>query len=54
MLKKLKVEIFCDSELDELQEKVNEFLYNLHPDDVKDIKMSSSDGTFDVMIIYKE
>lgn len=54
MQKKLKVEFFCDSELEEVQEQVNEFLNDLHPDDVKDIKMSSSDGTFDVMIIYAE
>ncbi|MEC0204173.1 sporulation protein Cse60 [Paenibacillus lautus] len=54
MLKTLKVELFSDSNLDDLQDQVNEFLYNIHPDDVKDIKLSSADGTHDILVIYKE
>ena len=54
MLKTLKVELFSDSNLDDLQEQVNEFLYNIHPDDVKDVKLSSADGTYDILVIYKE
>ena len=52
--KTLKVELFSDSNLDDLQEQVNEFLYNIHPDDVKDVKLSSADGTYDILVIYKE
>lgn len=52
MLKTLKVELFSDSNLDDLQEQVNEFLYNIHPDDVKDVKLSSADGTYDILVIY--
>lgn len=54
MLKTLKVELFSDSNLDDLQEQVNEFLSNIHPDDVKDVKLSSADGTYDILVIYKE
>lgn len=54
MLKTLKVELFSDSDLDQLQDQVNEFLYKLHPDDVKDVKLSSADGTYDILIIYKQ
>lgn len=54
MLKTLKIELFSDSNLDDLQEQVNEFLYNIHPDDVKDVKLSSADGTYDILVIYKE
>ncbi|MEC0309990.1 hypothetical protein P4H67_24875 [Paenibacillus lautus] len=35
-LKTLKVELFSDSHLDDLQDQVNEFQYHIHPDDVKD------------------
>ncbi|MEX3620194.1 sporulation protein Cse60 [Paenibacillus glucanolyticus] len=54
MLKTLKVELFSDSDLDQLQDQVNEFLYKLHPDDVKDVKLSSADGTYDILIVYKQ
>lgn len=47
----MKVKLFCDSNMQALENLVNEFIAE---HDIADIKFSSSTKFFDIMILYND
>lgn len=49
----MKVKLFAERDTIKLETAVNDFLETLIPDQIIDIKFSSSDDFSEVMIVYK-
>lgn len=52
MSKRVQVKIFSDRNKDEVEKKANAFLHTLPAEEVVDVKFSSSDGTYDVLVSF--
>lgn len=49
----VQVEIFSSQYLEKIQTRVNEFIKNIKPENLVDIKFQDNGNNFSAMIIYK-